>query len=219
MLVIKNTTSILCPSWLSYTIMTVFYPYSDLVLASASPRRAALLQQLDLPFKQRAIDFDESRHSDEPVADYALRMAREKALCAWQTREHDGDKPLILAADTCGELDGELLSKPVDFADAARLLRHLSGREHTIFSAFALYDGQHLHANNVRSVVRFRAISDTEIARYWATGEPRDKAGAYAIQGIGAQFVAHLSGSYSAVMGLPLFELTQALQQFSIRTL
>lgn len=198
--------------------MTVFYPYSGLVLASASPRRAALLQQLDLPFKQCAIDLDESRHTDEPVADYALRMAREKALLAWQCREDD-DNPLILTADTCGELDGELLNKPTDLADATRLLRHLSAREHTIFSAFALYDGQRLHCENVRSVVRFRAISDDEIARYWATGEPCDKAGAYAIQGIGAQFVAHLSGSYSAVMGLPLFELTQALQQFSIRTL
>ncbi len=196
-----------------------------LILASGSPRRAELLQQLQLSFVQFSQDMDESYRAGETIADYAERMAKEKAQAAWQALQAGAyadcgvEDTVILSADTCGECDGELLGKPDDSADAERLLRKLSGRCHTIHSAFALFDGEQLHVENVRSQVQFRALCAEEIQRYWRTGEPCDKAGAYAIQGIGAQFVAHLSGSYSAVMGLPLFELSCALPAFGIRTL
>lgn len=190
----------------------------DLLLASASPRRHELLQQLGLSFAVCSPDIDELHCADEAIADYACRMAREKAQAAWQQIQ-PATPTVLIAADTCGELDGELLGKPRDFANAQVMLRQLSGRVHHIHSAFALFDGQMLQVRNVISAVTFRNLSDDEIQRYWATGEPQDKAGAYAIQGIGAQFVAHLDGSYSAVMGLPLFELSQALNDYHIRTL
>lgn len=189
-----------------------------LILASGSPRRAELLRQIGLDFTQLTVAIDESRQPNENIADYALRMAQEKAESAWrhcQTMLAFSARPyVILSADTCGEIDGKLLSKPTDFADGKRLLNLLSGRTHTIYSAFALYNGVKMSVENVTSQVTFSRLSDSQIERYWATGEPCDKAGAYAIQGIGAQFVSHLSGSYSAVMGLPLFELSQALKHF-----
>lgn len=189
-----------------------------LILASGSPRRAELLRQTGLDFTQLTVAIDESRQPNENIVDYALRMAQEKAESAWQhcqTMPTFSARPyVILSADTCGEIDGKLLSKPTDFADGKRLLNLLSGRTHTIYSAFALYNGVKMSVENVTSQVTFSRLSDSQIERYWATGEPCDKAGAYAIQGIGAQFVSHLSGSYSAVMGLPLFELSQALKHF-----
>lgn len=189
-----------------------------LLLASASPRRRELLRQLRLDFSVLSPNIDESLKHGETVADYAYRMATEKARAAWQ-QANPKQATVLLSADTCGELDGELLAKPDDFSDAQRLLRRLSGRSHTIHCAFALFDGQRLQVRNVTSTVTFRPLNDDEIQRYWYSGEPCDKAGAYAIQGLGAQFVAHLDGSYSAVMGLPLFELSQALAAYNIRTL
>lgn len=192
----------------------------SLILASASPRRQQLLQQLGLDFHVQPSDIDEGHRTDEVLFDYAKRMATEKAqaiFSLWQAQ--DGVPSVILGADTCGEINGQLLSKPTDADDALRLLRLLSGNTHRIYSAFALYDGQRLHAEVVTSTVTMRTISDAEIKAYWQTGEPADKAGAYAIQGLGAQFVAHLSGSYSAVMGLPLFELSQALATYRFRLL
>lgn len=190
----------------------------DLLLASTSPRRRELLQQLALSFSVCSPDIDESLQSGEAIADYARRMAQEKAYAAWQANMPQ-KRTVLLAADTCGELQGKLLGKPRDFDHAKALLTALSGNTHRIHSAFALFDGQRLHVQNVTSLVTFRAISAQEIHDYWQTGEPQDKAGAYAIQGQGAQFVAHLSGSYSAVMGLPLFELSQALKTYHIKTL
>lgn len=188
-----------------------------LILASASPRRQVLLRQLGISFDIAIPHIDETHHANESYEAYAKRMAIEKAQVVVKPR--CPDNILVLAADTCGEIDGQLLTKPNDITDAKRLLRLLSGREHLIYSAFALTDGQRLHAEVVRSVVRMRVISDAEITAYWATGEPADKAGAYAIQGLGAQFVSQLSGSYSAVMGLPLFELSQALATYRFRLL
>lgn len=193
-----------------------------LILASASPRRAVLLKQLKLDFQQLTVDIDENQRPHEAVVDYVLRMAEEKAYTAWQRIAQQAptdQRPVILAADTCGEIAGKLLSKPDDFSDAKRLLRLLSGQTHTIYSAFSLYDGKKMHTENVVSTVEFWPMTDEQITRYWQTGEPTDKAGAYAIQGLGAQFVKHLSGSYSAVMGLPLSELARALSYFYIRTL
>ncbi len=197
--------------------MINFPQQKHLKLASASPRRVELLQQLGLTFTQVSVEIDERLRADEAIADYATRMAQEKVYSAWQ--QHGEEDCVILSADTCGEIAGQLLNKPDSYDDAKRILTRLSGNTHTIYSAFALFDGERLHVENVRLQVRFRPLSADDIKRYWATGEPCDKAGAYAIQGIGAQFVEHLDGSFSAVMGLPLFELAKALQDFDIRTL
>ncbi len=187
-----------------------------LILASASPRRAELLQQIQLDFTQRTVDIDESIYEGEMIADYAKRIASEKALAAWAslTDDEKNDNPIVLSADTCGECAGQLLCKPVDYQDAQRILRLLSGRTHNIYSAFSLFNGEKQHTELVTSQVTFKPLSDEEILAYWQSGEPCDKAGAYAIQGLGAQFVTHLSGSYSAVMGLPLFELSRALLSY-----
>lgn len=187
-----------------------------LILASKSPRRQQLLQQLQLDFQTVSPDIDESLLRDEKITSYAKRIAIEKAQAGYQKflNNFPNIEPLILAADTCGEVDGQLLGKPVDYEDAYRLLRLLSGSEHLIHTSFALFDGKDLYAEVVTSAVAMKPLTDDEILRYWQTGEPQDKAGAYAIQGLGAQFITHLSGSYSAVMGLPLFELSQALSAY-----
>ncbi len=192
-----------------------------LVLASESPRRAELLAQIQLPFKRHAAYIDETQHPGESCIDYARRLAKEKALTVWQQCKaaYPDKQLLVLGADTCGEYDGHLLGKPEDYEDALRILRLLAGKKHWIHSAFALYDGSALHLECVTSKVTLAALTERQIQRYWQTGEPCDKAGAYAIQGLGAQFVAHLEGSYSAVMGLPLYELTGALSRFGCRTL
>ncbi|MBS9778084.1 MAG: septum formation inhibitor Maf [Gammaproteobacteria bacterium] len=198
---------------------------SSLLLASASPRRQQLLQQLGISFDICAPDIDECHRANESLIDYAQRMAVEKVMtihAEFQKQQPLNTmvkNPLILGADTCGEIDGTLLSKPIDFADAQKLLSMLSDSTHQIYSAFALYDGARLHTEVITSKVTMRAITDDEILAYWNTGEPVDKAGAYAIQGQGAQFISHLSGSYSAVMGLPLFELSQALATYDFRIL
>ncbi len=187
-----------------------------IILASASPRRAELLQQIQLEFTQRSVDIDESIHDREMISHYAERMAREKAVTAWNSLTDDEkiDNPVVLSADTCGECAGKLLCKPVDYQDAQRILQLLSGNTHHIYSAFSLFDGDKQHAELVTSQVTFKQVSDEEIFAYWQSGEPCDKAGAYAIQGLGAMFISHLSGSYSAVMGLPLFELSRALLKY-----
>lgn len=184
-----------------------------LILASASPRRYELLQQLGLCFEVQTAAIDETYLPGERIDDYTKRLAIEKARSVYRRVSHQpGDRQsLVIGADTCGEIDGQLLNKPRDLADAKRLLGLMGGRKHSIYSAFALTDGRRLHAEVVCSTVTMRPISEAEITAYWRTGEPCDKAGAYAIQGRGAQFVSHLSGSYSAVMGLPLYELSQAL--------
>ncbi len=187
-----------------------------LILASASPRRAELLQQIQLDFTQRTVDIDESICDGEIIFHYAERMASEKAVVAWNslTDEEKSGNPIVLSADTCGEFAGQLLCKPVDYRDAQRILRLLSGNTHHIYSAFSLFDGNKQHTELVTSQVTFKQLSDAEILAYWQSGEPCDKAGAYAIQGLGAKFITHLSGSYSAVMGLPLFELLRALSDY-----
>ncbi len=188
-----------------------------LVLASASPRRAELLQQIQLNFTQRSVDIDESICDGEMISHYAERMASEKVLAAWEslTDDEKNDNPIVLSADTCGECEGQLLCKPDNYQDAQRILKLLSGNTHHIYSAFSLFDGEKQHAELVTSQVTFKQLSDKEILAYWQSGEPCDKAGAYAIQGLGATFISHLSGSYSAVMGLPLFELSRALLKYN----
>lgn len=185
-------------------------------LASASPRRQELLRQLGLHFDVCPADILEQALPAESAADYARRMALEKARAA-QARIHS---PLpVLGADTDVVLDGRILGKPRDRADALAILAALSNREHEVYSAVAMV--QRARAEVALSVTRvsFGQVTPEAAARYWESGEPADKAGAYGIQGLGARFVKGISGSYSGVVGLPLFETTELLLNFGIRTL
>jgi len=187
----------------------------QLVLASASPRRCELLAQIGIEFEQQVADIDETPRAGESPADYVARLALEKARAA---RRAGSCAAPALGADTAVVVDGRILGKPADFADARDMLRLLSGRVHEVFSAVALVAGREAVAVS-RSTVRFREIGDSEIAAYWRSGEPRDKAGGYAIQGLAAAFIERLDGSYSGVMGLPLYETARLLDDFGIRIL
>lgn len=182
-------------------------------LASRSPRRHELLHQLGLDFTPLDIDIPEVRAAGEPCLDYVSRVAREKAGAGlMQVAGLPG--AIVIGADTEVELDGEVFGKPADAAAAAAMLRRLSGRAHRVVSVvWCVGAGAEDHAVSV-SEVRFAALTDGQIERYVATGEPFGKAGAYAIQGRAAAFVSHLSGSYSGVMGLPLHETSQLLHRF-----
>ena len=195
----------------------------DIYLASQSPRRRALLAQLGLACLVLEVQVDESPQRDEAPATYVERIAWAKAA-AGRTALLSGKVPAsadampgaplpaqpVLAADTAVVIDGRILGKPADERDAMAMLACLSGRTHRVLTAVAVLGaGEHLAVST--SEVRFRSIAPAEAAAYWATGEPKDKAGAYGIQGLGATFVAHLAGSYSGVVGLPLFETAQLL--------
>jgi septum formation protein len=180
-----------------------------LTLASASPRRSALLQQLGVAHRVLVPDVEETRHADEPAADYVLRLAQLKARAV---RARDASLP-VLAADTSVVLDGQIFGKPRDREHAVMMLLQLAGRVHRVFTGVALDSGGAAPRCALSvSEVTLGAISRADAELYWATGEPCDKAGAYGIQGRGAVFVAHLSGSFSGVMGLPLFEVAQLLR-------
>jgi len=184
-----------------------------LFLASQSPRRRELLNQIGVVFEPLEVSIDKTPAMDESPLDYVRRVAREKAGAGLlQVAAVPG--ALVLGADTEVVLDGIVFGKPVDAADATRMLRLLSGRTHRVISAVALVSGGREAETVSESEVRFASIDEQEIAAYIATGEPFGKAGAYAIQGRGATFVAHLSGSFSAVMGLPLHETAGLLRGF-----
>lgn len=185
-------------------------------LASASPRRQELLRQLGLRFDVRPADILEQPLAAETPADYARRMALEKARAA-QARLNDGLP--VMGADTDVVLDGRILGKPRDRADALAILASLSDREHEVYSAVAMVQGKRAEVLLSVTRVKFGPITPDAAARYWATGEPADKAGAYGIQGLGAQFVKDINGSYSGVVGLPLYETTELLLRFGIHTL
>ena len=186
---------------------------SRLLLASASPRRRELLDQIGVRYEVLPADIHESPAPGERPEAYVRRLAAEKSLAA--QRQNRGRLP-VLAADTEVVLDGEILGKPRDFEHAAEMLARLSGREHRVLSAVSLRaENKHWEALNV-STVAFRTIAPEEIKAYWASGEPQDKAGAYAIQGKGAVFVRQISGSYSGVMGLPLFETATLLKNIGL---
>ncbi|HLF98796.1 MAG TPA: Maf family protein [Methylococcaceae bacterium] len=244
-----------------------------LILASASPRRSQLLEQIGVAHRILPVDADETPHANETPEKYVVRVATEKARHGW---ERCGGELPVLAADTAVVLAGAILGKPRDEADAVAMLRALSGREHRVLSAVALcfplpvltqepastrghepcfpplekggtgsgsrgpfgagnvpgslregegeQGGCGFLGNRERTAlsisrVRFRALGDDEIRAYCRTGEPRDKAGAYAIQGVGAVFVEQLEGSYSGVMGLPLFETARLLQAAGVHLL
>jgi septum formation protein len=180
-----------------------------LILASASPRRRELLRTLGLPFRTAPSDDPETTDPGLDAEAHALLFAERKAHAIAANLQHG----LVLGADTIVALDAELLGKPVDNSHAAAMLRLLSGREHRVITGLALLDAASgaFHRAAVTSAVHFRPLSDDEIAAYLATGEPRDKAGAYAIQGLGGQFVTGVNGCYMNVVGLPLCETARML--------
>lgn len=183
-------------------------PEPVLCLASASPRRRQLLAQVGVPHVLAVPEVDEAPLADEAAADYVVRIARAKA-CSAAARA--SGLP-VLAADTIVVLDGTIRGKPRDAEQGIAMLLELSGRTHTVLTAVALLAGGSLQHRVSASEVRFRTLSRAECIAYWESGEPRDKAGGYAVQGRGAMFVEHLSGSYSGVVGLPLFETGQLLE-------
>lgn len=182
-------------------------PVPLLCLASASPRRRELLAQLGVPHVLAIPDIDETALAGESAADYVVRMARAKARIV---HPHGQGLP-VLAADTTVVIEERICGKPASAEDAIAMLLRLSGRRHEVLTAVALAARGEVNHRLSRSEVRFRHLSLAEAIAYWNTAEPRDKAGGYAVQGHGAVFVEHLSGSYSGVMGLPLFETAELL--------
>ena len=184
--------------------------YDAILLASASARRSQLLDQIGVRHRIVAADLDETPNPGEPPADYVLRLAAGKAK-AVAGAEPGASRTPVLAADTTVALGSRLFGKPEGEAGCVDMLTALAGRTHEVFTAVALWRGGELVQALSRSAVSFRAISADEARRYWASGEPAGKAGAYAIQGLGAVFVERLEGSFSGVMGLPLFETAALL--------
>ena len=191
-------------------------------LASRSPRRRELLQQIGVAFDEllahssQGADVDETPLAGEQPAAYVMRLACAKAAQGLREVAARGLAPHpVLAADTTVVFDGEIIGKPDDAAQARKLLRRLSGKAHVVMTAVAVARHDRTETALSVSTVEFRELDDAEIADYVATGEPLDKAGAYAIQGRAAAFVRVLRGSYSGVMGLPLIETTRLLRRFS----
>jgi len=181
-----------------------------LYLASQSPRRRQLLEQLDVPFTVVDVDVPEVRGVNESPRDYVSRVARDKARAGLASL--GGVDAIVLGADTEVVLDDDVFGKPVDADDARAMLHRLSGHTHEVISAlWAVSKGQE-HSEICISRVRFSALSQAQIEAYVATGEPFGKAGAYAIQGRGGALIEHLEGSYSGVMGLPVFETARLLR-------
>lgn len=183
-----------------------------LYLASASPRRRELLALLGIPFQTLRVDVAEQRAADETAEAYVRRLARDKALAGVAAAEQDLP---VLGADTIVVLDGAVLEKPRDAADAARMLAALSGRRHQVMTSVTLADRHDALSLLVTTEVTFRTLAPQEIGRYVAGGEPMDKAGAYGIQGEGGCFVRSITGSYHAVVGLPLVETYELFSQLT----
>ena len=189
-----------------------------LYLASASPRRRELLSQLGLEFEAMPSNILEERRAGESPAEYVTRVARDKArYVAGLVKTRELPAHPVLGADTEVVLDGEIFGKPRDRDHGMEMLRRLGGRTHEVLSAVCLIHGDGEHAALSVSRVSFVPLTEAEIAQYWETGEPADKAGAYAIQGRAAAFIARLEGSYSGVMGLPLHELAVLLKEIGTR--
>ena len=184
----------------------------QIILASASPRRKELLDQIKVTYKIYPVDLDETPMPDETPLHYVLRLAAEKsAECLAQLNT---EIP-VLAADTAVILDQLIMGKPNDQADALAMLKQLSGKTHRVYSAISLRGREHSQAVSITEVT-FRHLTEQEMLDYWRSGEPLDKAGSYAIQGMGGVFVESIKGSFSGVVGLPLFETAQLLSKQGI---
>jgi septum formation protein len=200
-------------------------PSKRIYLASRSPRRRELLKQVGISFEivlfredaRRGADVDESPQPGEVPSDYVLRVACSKAEAA-SLRLNQRRLPAypVLAADTTVVLDGRILGKPADEADAIAMLTALAGKSHQVLTAVAVGRYERLETRLSTSTVEFAALTPAQIRSYVATGEPLDKAGAYAIQGRAGAFVRHLAGSYTGVMGLPLYETVELLETFGL---
>ncbi|MDG9923813.1 MULTISPECIES: Maf family protein [unclassified Pseudomonas] len=188
---------------------------ATLHLASGSPRRRELLAQIGVPFVTLSAAIDETALPNEPAERYVERLAREKAQ-AGLAALGQAQTAVVLGADTSVVLDGRILGKPENRAEALATLAALSGREHQVLTAVALASSERIESRVVISRVRFRPLRAGEAEAYWQTGEPCDKAGSYGIQGLAAVFVSQIEGSYSAVVGLPLCETAQLLEEFGI---
>lgn len=189
-------------------------------LASRSPRRGELLGQIGVTFAVLPSDVDESVRPDESPEHYVLRLAREKALVCAQRLAVEGlaDRP-ILAADTTVCIDGMILGKPEHDADAAAMLRRMSDRWHAVHTAIAVAQGNRVETALSSTQVEMARLTEAEIAAYIASGEPLDKAGSYGIQGLAGAFIRRIEGSYSGVMGLPVYETSLLLKQFGVPVL
>jgi septum formation protein len=182
----------------------------QVLLASASPRRSELLRQVGITHAVRPVDIDESVHPGEAPSAYVLRLAEAKAATLWRALEPAQRRP-VLAADTTVALEGEIFGKPGSLGEARAMLGRLSGRAHEVHTAIAVLHAGGAAARLSSSTVTFRELTPGEIDWYWHTGEPADKAGGYAVQGRAAAFISHIAGSYSGIMGLPLFETWELL--------
>ena len=191
---------------------------AQIILASTSPRRSELLQQIGVRFRVVVSNFEETPAPGEAAEDYVCRVALAKARAVWERLPPDEQCP-VLGADTEVILDDAILGKPADRDAGLAMLARLSGRTHEVLSAVALVyvGGEALRVS--RSVVSFRPTTPQERAAYWASGEPLGKAGGYAVQGLGAVFINSLAGSYSGVMGLPIFETAELLREIGIEVL
>jgi septum formation protein len=191
---------------------------TSVVLASASPRRQELLRQIGLPYVVVVPSVNETPRSGEPADDFVTRLALDKACQGKSLAAERGLATLpVLGADTCIVLDREILGKPLDRDDGIAMLQRLAGRSHEVLTGIAVVRQEIQHVAISRNKVTFGPMSDREITAYWDTGEPADKAGAYALQGKAAAYIERIEGSYSAIVGLPLFELTQILKTLGIR--
>jgi septum formation protein len=205
--------------------MLMLIDKSSIYLASRSPRRRELLNQIGVDHQvltrrikpERGPDVNEDPLPGEKPRDYVLRVCRDKARNGW-LRVVQRNLPLrgVLAADTTVCIGDEILGTPADAAEAADFLGRLSGREHEVLTAVGFQLGEHMETELSATAVRFRALEPAEIVRYVASGEPMDKAGAYGIQGRAGAFITEIRGSYSGVMGLPLYETAQLLKRFGI---
>lgn len=200
-------------------------PTNIIYLASKSPRRRELLKQIGVQFEllmireqSSRLDVDEAPLPDEAPRDYVERIVLLKAAMGQKAmRERRLPPRLVLTADTTVTIDGEILAKPVDRDEAALMLKRLSGRSHQVLTAVAVALERETKHVVSTSIVTFAELSEDEIKRYVISGEPMDKAGGYAVQGIAAKFISTLAGSYSGVMGLPLYETTTLLRQCGLR--
>lgn len=178
-----------------------------LILASASPRRHELLAQAGIKFQVAAANLNEDLLENEAAAAYVQRLAEEKAQAIWNIHESQDtpeDPLVVLGADTCVAIDGHILGKPTDSADARRMLELLNGRTHAVLTGIAAVTGKNVYRDLDITQVTFNRITDSEIAKYIVSGEPLDKAGAYAIQGYAARWIPRIEGCYFNVVGLPI---------------
>lgn len=191
---------------------------AQIILASASPRRRELLAQIGVRVRVKAVDIDETQKHNEAVMAYVQRLAMEKAQRGFEIIKNEKRLP-VLGADTIVEISGCILGKPENRQQAKKMLLQLSAQIHTVHTSVAIVTQEKSVIDTSSSQVLFKALDDLEIELYLATGEADDKAGSYAIQGVAAQFIKNINGSFSGVMGLPLFETAQLLKQCGVTPL